>query len=133
VITARLPSFRRRREILREIRHDGGDLFVRDGRTTLNHRLDDPLPRFFGGALFDSNVFALYEAWNSIDRGGAVLDGSSPLRAEYVVAPRSAGVVGRVVAADIPGRLVLVRPERGVVRIAPSGRAAWRCRLPKHS
>ncbi len=28
---------------------------------------------------------------------------------------------------------VLIRPERGVVRIAPSGRRAWRCSAPKSS
>jgi hypothetical protein len=62
-----------------------------------------------------------------IDPRGLVLDGSSPLRATYLVAPRGTGVVGRVVASDLPGGLDLIRPERGVVRVAPSGRAAWRC------
>jgi hypothetical protein len=62
-----------------------------------------------------------------LDRRGVVLDGSGPLRASYLVAPRGTGIVGRVVASDIPGRLVLLKPEHGVVRIAPAGRAAWRC------
>ena len=68
-----------------------------------------------------------------IDGRGAVRDGSSPVRAEYVVAPRGTGVIGRVVAADVPGRLVLIRPERGVLRIAPSARSAWNCSPPKRS
>jgi hypothetical protein len=62
-----------------------------------------------------------------VDSRGVVREGSSPLRATYLVAPRGSGVVGRVVAANEPGRLVLLRPERGVVRIAPSARAWWRC------
>jgi hypothetical protein len=62
-----------------------------------------------------------------VDSRGVVLDGSGPVHATYVVAPRGSGVVGRVVAANIPGRLVLLRPERGIVRIAPTGRARWRC------
>jgi hypothetical protein len=62
-----------------------------------------------------------------VDRRGVVLDGSGPLRARYLVAPRGTGIVGRVVASDIPGGLVLLRPERGVVRIAPAARAGWRC------
>jgi hypothetical protein len=62
-----------------------------------------------------------------VDRRGVVLDGSGPLRARYLVAPRGTGIVGRVVASDIPGGLVLLRPERGVVRIVPAARAGWRC------
>jgi hypothetical protein len=68
-----------------------------------------------------------------VGRRGVVLDGSSPLRADYLVVPRGTGVVGRVVAADLPGHLVLVKPEHGVVRIAPGGRAAWQCPPPKQS
>jgi hypothetical protein len=68
-----------------------------------------------------------------LDRLGTVLNGSSPVRAEYVVAPRGTGVVGRVVASDVPGHLVLIRPKHGVLRIAPSARNAWRCPLPAQS
>jgi hypothetical protein len=69
----------------------------------------------------------------TIARGGTVTTTSEPLRADYVVAPQDAGVVGRVVAADRPGRLVLVRPENGVLRIAPAGRRAWACAPPRRS
>jgi hypothetical protein len=67
----------------------------------------------------------------NLDRSGVVRDGSDPLRTDYLVAPRGSGVQGGVVAADIPGRLELLRPEQGVVRIAPSARAAWRCPVSK--
>jgi hypothetical protein len=73
------------------------------------------------------------EVKTTVEPGGTVAVGAEPLRATYVVAPQGAGVVGRVIAADRPGRLVLVRPAHGVLRIAPNGKSAWSCESPKRS
>jgi hypothetical protein len=63
----------------------------------------------------------------TVDRRGVLRDGPTPIRASYLVAPRAAGVLGRVIARNLPGRLVLVEPSGGLVRIAPGHRAPWRC------
>jgi hypothetical protein len=63
----------------------------------------------------------------TLDRQGVLTDGSRPIRASYLVVPRGTGILGRVVARNVPGGLVLVEPSRGLVRIAPPHRPTWRC------
>jgi hypothetical protein len=61
---------------------------------------------------------------------GTLFEGATPLQARYLVAPEGAGVIGRIVAANEPGHLVLIEPEGGVVRISSAGKRAWRCPAP---
>jgi hypothetical protein len=64
----------------------------------------------------------------TLDRASGVLRGpSGTLRAGYAVVPAGFGVAGRVLAHDKAGRLVLVAPSRGTLRIAPASRSLLRC------
>jgi hypothetical protein len=62
-----------------------------------------------------------------VDTNGQVSAGPTPVRAAYVVAPRSAGVQGRLLARDGPGGLVLLQPAGEVIRVPRAHRAAWTC------
>ena len=58
---------------------------------------------------------------------GRLQSGGAPLRARYVVVSSDAGLQGRVLATDRPGRLVLLEPPGGVLRVAARSRQAWGC------
>ena len=62
-----------------------------------------------------------------LDRLGRLDSGGEPLRAKYVVVFSDAGLQGRVLARDRPGRLVLLEPPGGVLRVSARGRQAWGC------
>jgi hypothetical protein len=62
-----------------------------------------------------------------LDRLGRLESGGGLLRAKYVVAASDAGLQGRVLATDRPGRLVLIEPPGGVLRVSAAGRPAWGC------
>jgi hypothetical protein len=52
-----------------------------------------------------------------VGRAGALMDGSAPLRASFVLAPSTLGVRGRVVARRPVTGLELVAPSDGLVRV----------------
>ncbi len=62
-----------------------------------------------------------------LDRLGRLDSGGGLLRAKYVVASSDAGLQGRVLATDRPGRLVLLEPPGGVLRVSARGRQTWGC------
>jgi hypothetical protein len=66
-----------------------------------------------------------------VDRHGQLASGGALLRAKYVVVSSDAGLQGRVLATDRPGRLVLLAPPGGVLRVSARGRPAWDCAQPK--
>ena len=63
----------------------------------------------------------------TLDAGGRVRSGEAVVRARYAVVPAGFGVVGRVVARDRRGGLVLVAPVGGVLRVATGQRLKWTC------
>jgi hypothetical protein len=122
-----------------DAKHPHGDVvLIENARGTTRSGLAD-----LESAFYNLSISALYypcsgtlssdfgEMKVSVGRDGRVVGPSGPLNATNVVAPMSAGVEGRVVAVDRPGKLVLVQPSRGVVRVSPGARAAWGCASPK--
>ena len=73
----------------------------------------------FGGDFGERRV--------TVDSGGAVWSDGALLRAQYLVADSSVQPHGRMLAANLPGGLVLVAPPDGIVQVG-SGAAAARCR-----
>jgi hypothetical protein len=64
----------------------------------------------------------------TLDRGRGVLRGpAGALRARYAVVPAAFGVPGRILARDRPGKLVLVAPAGGALRIPSGSRAQVSC------
>jgi hypothetical protein len=90
-------------------------------------------------AFFNLSVSRLYSPCGGVLQGGfgevpVKLDSrgrwegpNGPIRAGWVIAPVANGIAGRVVAVDRPGRLALIRPSGGVLRVVPSQRRAWVC------
>jgi len=70
------------------------------------------------------------EIQTTLDGSGRLREGAAPVHARYVVGPRGAGLVGRRIARDAPGRLVLVEPAGGIVRVAAGHERDWRCSPP---
>ena len=60
----------------------------------------------------------------TVDSGGAVWIDNALVRTPYLVAASSARPRGRVLAADLPGGLVLVAPPGGVVQVGSRAAAA---------
>jgi hypothetical protein len=60
-------------------------------------------------------------------RNGALASPSGTLRTRYAVVPAAIGFAGRVVATDGPGKLVLLAPAGGVLKV-PAGPRPLRCR-----
>ncbi len=58
----------------------------------------------------------------TIDRKGVLRDTAGPLRADYVVEPRSVEIRGRFVARNRRGREVLVAPTNGIATVPLTGR-----------
>jgi len=64
----------------------------------------------------------------ALDRAnGELATSSGALRTSYAVVPAAFHVAGRILARDARGKLVLVAPSRGVLRIPARGRAALAC------
>jgi hypothetical protein len=64
----------------------------------------------------------------SLDRAsGALTSTSGALRTRYAVVPAALHVPGREIARDKPGRLVLVAPTGGTLRVPARGRSSLRC------
>jgi hypothetical protein len=122
-----------------DAKHPDGDVvLIENARATPRSGLAD-----LESAFYNFSISSLYypcknmlssdfgETKVSVGSDGRVVGPSGPLNATYVVAPMNAGVEGRVVAVDRPGKLVLVQPSRGVVRVSPGARAGWDCASPK--
>jgi hypothetical protein len=52
---------------------------------------------------------------------------SGPIRTRYAVVPANFKVAGRILARDDEGRLVLVAPTGGVLRISSRSESLLRC------
>ena len=63
-----------------------------------------------------------------LDFRGRLRDRGALVRAKYAIVPADHGIVGRVIAADVRARLVLVEPANGILRVAPGRRDRWACR-----
>jgi hypothetical protein len=59
--------------------------------------------------------------------GGALAGSAGIVHTHYAVVPAAFGVPGRVLARDPAGKLVLVAPSRGTLRIPADRRSALRC------
>ena len=122
-----------------DAKHPHGDVvLIENARGTARSSLAD-----LESAFYNLSISTLYypcepllgggfgEMKVGIGRDGLIVGPSGKLSAAYVVAPMSAGIEGRVVAVNRPGRLVLVQPPHGVVRISPAARTVWGCASPK--
>lgn len=58
---------------------------------------------------------------------GDLTEAHGAVRARYAVVPASLGVRGRVLARDLPGKLVLLAPAGGRLTVPAGGRSALRC------
>ncbi len=78
--------------------------------------------------LCDALLFPQFnEQQIAIAADGRLLTGGKPIGATYAVVPSGHGIEGRVVARDIPARLVLVQPAGEILRVAPGDRKRWAC------
>jgi hypothetical protein len=59
--------------------------------------------------------------------GSGLLRATEPVRAQYVVAPASLGIRGRIVAKNPPGKEVLVKPLERTVAVQRATRAGRLC------